>query len=409
MLIDVMQIGVFMQLKRNKWLVVGALIAGVMLLWGIYWWSTTSQRANGSATSVIPVAAAPASAGVTLTDAQLKFVTIQPVGNYLFANECEAVGTIDFNEDMTVQVSSPYPGRIVTVFAKSGDAVRKGQILFTVASPDLLQAESTLLSSSGVLTLTSSVLSRAKALYAAQGLAQKDYQQAISDQQAAEAAYKAARDAVRIFGKSDAEIDRVVKQHVLDSTMPVSSPVNGQVTARNAAPGGLVQPGGSPAPYTVSNLSSKWMLANVTETDLPLMRIGAAVDVKLMAYPGRVYHGKIDNIAEALDPNTHRATVRAEIRDPNNEMQPQMFATFTVHTGNPISSLAVPDNGVVREGDGTMTVWVTQDKQHFIPRTVQIGLQQHGQIQILSGLNSGELIVSNGALFISNARNLDEK
>lgn len=340
---------------------------------------------------------------VTLTDTQLKFVAVVPVTQVDFTVDRDSVGSTDYNEDMTVQVSPPYQGRIIKLYAKAGDMVRKGQPLFTIDSPDLLQAESTLMSSAGTLELTNSVLKRATELYAAQGMAQKDYQQAVSDQLSATAAYQSAVSAVRIFGKSTGQIDQIVNNHHIDSIMPVFSPISGRVVARNAAPGTLSQPGATPAPYVVSDITSKWLLANVSESDMPLLRLGQTVEVHLLAYPGRVFHGHIDNISEAVDPNTHRVTVRSVVRDPGNVIAPQMMATFTVHTGNIMHSLAVPYDGVVREGDGAMTVWVTQDNHHFYRRTVKLGMQQHGMDQILSGLQVSDRVVGEGALFISNA------
>ncbi|HET9113582.1 MAG TPA: efflux RND transporter periplasmic adaptor subunit [Burkholderiales bacterium] len=346
---------------------------------------------------------------VTLTNSQLRFISIAPVGQHVFTVDRDAVGTVDFDEDKTVQISPPYPGRITALFAKAGDTVAKGQPLFTIDSPDLLQAESTLLTTEGVLKLTTRVLKRSKQLYEAQGLAQKDYDQAVSDQQAAEAAYKAARDAVRIFGKSETQIDRIISLHRLDANMQVLSPLAGVVTARNAALGTLVQPGSTPVPYAVSNLSTKWLLGNVSEGNMPMMRLGQKADIRLMAYPDRLYQGRITYISAAVDPNTHRGTIRIDVPDPENRLQPQMLATFTVHTGISMRSPAVPYDGVVREGDGTMTVWVTRDRRHFSPRTVKIGLRQQGENQILSGLNPGELVATEGALFISNAYSLEAK
>lgn len=340
---------------------------------------------------------------VELTAQQLRSVSVQPAVEQVFAPEREAVGNIDFNQDMTVQVSSPYQGRIVQLLAKSGDTVRKGQLLFTIDSPDLVQAESALISTAGVLKLSSSVLERAKGLYAVQGVAQKDYEQAVSDQQAAEAAHKAARDAVRIFGKTEAQMDEIVERRRVDAQMPVPSPINGVVTARNAAPGALVQPGGTPAPYVIADLSTKWLMADVPEADVPALRLGQVVDVRVLAYPGRIFSGRITNISEAVDPNTHRVTVRSQVGDPNNDLRAQMFATFTVHVGEPTRALAVPAAALVREGDGTMSVWVTTDQRRFSRRTVQIGQQQAGFSQILDGLKVGERIAATGALFISNA------
>ncbi len=359
--------------------------------------------ANSAATGTSAPATDSAAQYVELTAPQLRTVSVQPVTEHLFRLERETVGNIDFDEDRTVQVSPPYQGRIVRLLARTGDKVTKGQLLFTIDSPDLVQAESTLISSAGVLELSTKALERAKGLYTIQGMAQKDYQQAISDEQAAEAAYKAARDAVRIFGKSDAEMDHMVARRHIDAQMPVSSPIDGVVTSRNAAPGTLVQPGGTPAPYAVADVTTKWLLAEIPETDLPLLRLGQAVDVRVLAYPGRVFHGRITNIPEAVDPDTHRATVRSQISDPKDELRAQMFATFTVHVGEPTRALAVPADAVVREGDGTMTVWVSADQHRFTRRSVRIGQQQDGFDQIISGLKAGERIAATGALFISNA------
>jgi len=154
------------------------------------------------------------------------------------------------------------------LFAKIGDEVKKGQTLFTIDSPDLLQAESTLIAAAGVLDLTVRNLERQRNLYKQSAAAQRDYEQAISDHQTAEAALKAARDAVRIFGKTDAEIDKTIGDRKVDSTLVVASPISGRITARNAAPGLLVQPGTAPAPYVVSDISKMWMIANVIESDI---------------------------------------------------------------------------------------------------------------------------------------------
>src|SRR5262249_27914707 len=156
--------------------------------------------------------------------------------------EKEAIGSIDFNEEMTVPVLSPYQGRIIEALAKVGEEVVKRQTLFTVDSPDLLQATSTLISSAGTLELTTRVLTRLRDLVKTKAAAQKDLDQAISDQQAAEGAHKAARDAVRIFGKSEDEINRMVAERRVDPILVVPSPISGRITARNAAPGLLVQP-----------------------------------------------------------------------------------------------------------------------------------------------------------------------
>src|SRR5579862_476193 len=190
--------------------------------------------ACGSRNAPAPSNIAPLNS-VELTATQLRSVSIATVEPRTFTLQRAAVGVIDFNADRTLQISPPYPGRIVQLSARAGDRVRRGQLLFTIDSPDLVQAESTVIATAGALELNNHALQRAKGLYAIQGLAQKDYEQVVSDQQAAEGAYHAARDALHIFGKSDADIDRIVQQRHIEPQMPIRSPIEGAVTARNAA------------------------------------------------------------------------------------------------------------------------------------------------------------------------------
>jgi membrane fusion protein, heavy metal efflux system len=348
-------------------------------------------------------ASAPAANIVELLETQLKAVKVEVAAEREFPIEKSAVGSIDFNEELLTQVFTPYQGRIVELFAKIGDEVKKGQALFTIDSPDLVQASSTLISSAAVLELTTHNLERARMLYAARAAAQKDFEQATSDNRTAEGAYRAARDAVRLFGKTDAEMDRIVEKRQVDPILVVPSPISGRITARNASPGLLVQPGNAPAPYTVADVSTMWMLANVAESDSPSFQVGQDVRVSVMAYPGRAFEGRISTIGSTVDSITHRVLVRSEIDDPKHELRSGMFANFVIRTGDPMRSVAVPLGGVVREGDGVMTVWVTADRRRFTMRPVKVGLVREGYYQVLDGLRSGELVATEGALFLSNA------
>ena len=348
-------------------------------------------------------AAAPAANIVELLETQLKAVKVEVAAEREFPIEKSAVGSIDFNEELLTQVFTPYQGRIVELFAKIGDEVKKGQPLFTIDSPDLVQASSTLISSAAVLELTTHNVERMRMLYTARAAAQKDFEQATSDNRTAEGAYRAARDAVRLFGKSDAEMDRIVEKRQVDPILVVPSPIFGRITARNASPGLLVQPGNAPAPFAVADVSTMWMLANVAESDSPSFQVEQDVRVSVMAYPGRVFEGRISTIGSTVDPITHRVLVRSELDDPKHELRSGMFANFVIRTGDPMRSVAVPVDGVVREGDGTMTVWVTADRRRFTMRPVKVGLLRDGYYQILDGLRSGELVATEGALFLSNA------
>jgi len=343
----------------------------------------------------------PSEAAVDLSPSQLSSIKIEPVGSYLFPVEKETVGSISFADDLSVQVFPSYQGKIIKSLVELGDEVQKGQPLYTIDSPDLIQAESTLIGAAATLELMSKELARAKDLNGTNGVSERELEQATSDQQTAEGALKAARDAVRVFGKSESEIDQIIASRKIDPALVVPSPISGQITLFDGPPGLLVQPGNPPAPYTVANVAIKWMLANVVESDVPLFHIGQPVHVKVMAYPDRMFEGKVSKIYATVDPNTHRVTIRSEIADHQNQLRPGMLANFIIRVHDPVEATAIPANGVVREADGTMTAWVTTDRHHFVQRIIKTGLRKDDRVQILDGLQRGELVVADGAVFLS--------
>ena len=393
-------------ISKQKIAVVALFVMGAAAIAGSRYFAGSNSVAAASSDRRPAIQAAqdddPALQFVDLTEKQTGSLKIGPVELRHFETVKTAVGTIDFNQNMLVQVFSQYPGKILKAFFNLGDEVTQGDPLFTIDSPDLLQAESALLASAGVLELQTRTLARATQLLRAGGSAQKDVDQATSDQQTAEGNFKAARNAVRIFGKTDAEIEQILAQRKVDSTLPVPSPISGRIVARNAAPGFLTQPGNAPAPYSVADLSTMWMIANVIETDAPAYRLGQEVEVRVPAYPDTVFHGHVTTVGSIIDPNTRRQLVRSEIADPQHLLRSGMFASFVIRMGDPAQSSAVPVEGVVREGDGTMTIWVTADRRRFVKRTVRIGIRQGGWSQILEGLQPGELVVTDGAVFLSN-------
>jgi cobalt-zinc-cadmium efflux system membrane fusion protein len=403
-------VNVFQNLSRRSRAVFLALIVigGAALLWSKGFIGLADVQAQRKELTASTATDQPGSGKladspiVDLSEKQAGTLKIAPVGPRDFVIVKTAVGTIDFNENLLVQVFSQYPGKILKAFYNLGDEVKQGDVLFTIDSPDLLQAESNLLASSGVLELQKRTLARVTMLLKTGGSAQKDVDQSTSDEQTAEGNFKAARNAVRIFGKTDDEVDQILAQRKVDSTLLVPSPISGKIVTRNAAPGFLTQPGTPPAPFQVADLSTMWMLANVIETDVPAYKVGQEVEVKVPAYPGKVFKGHVTTVGSMIDPNTRRQLVRSEIDDPDHLLRSGMYASFVIRVGDPVSSLAVPAEGVVREGDGTMTVWITGDSRRFTKRTVKTGLQQDGWTQIVEGLQPGETVVTDGAVFLSN-------
>jgi membrane fusion protein, heavy metal efflux system len=348
------------------------------------------------------VATAPGELAVDLNEKQIRAIKIGAAGVKSFVLERKAVGNIDFNQNRLTQVFTPYQGRIINAYANVGDKVEKDQVLFTIDSADLLSAESTLIAAAGVLKLQNATLSRAQKMKSFGGASQQAVDQTTSDQQTAEGALKSSRDAVRIFGKTDAEIDRIIQERRADPHLVVKSPMTGYVTARAAAPGLFVQPGVAPAPFTVADLSTKWMLASVPESDAPELQVGQEVRARVAAYPDRDFRGKISVVGASVDLSTRRIFVRSEIDDPDNLLRAGMFASFVITIGESKDSIAVPMAAVVREGDGSKSVWIVKGGGHFLRQTVKLGRQQDDFYEILEGLQPSEKIVTEGAIFLSN-------
>jgi len=365
--------------------------------------SACSSRGEATNTKAAPSMNSTADPTVDLSPSQLNSIKIEPVGSYAFPVEKEAVGNIDYDEDLSVQVFPAYQGTIIKTLVELGAEVHKDQPLYTIKSPDLIQAESNLIGAAATYQLTTKELARAKDLYTTSvGVPERELEQAISDQQTADGALKAARDAVLVFGKTNAEIDQMIASRKIDPALVVRSPITGKVTYKVAQPGFLVQPGNLPAPYSVADVHLKWMLANVPESDSGFFHLGQPVAVRTLAYDGRVFKGKVSKIYESVDPNTHRVTIRSEISDPKNDLRPGMLANFVIRVDAPVEATAIPANGVVREPDGTMGAWVTTDRRTFTEKVLKVGLRNDGRVQILDGLQRGELVVSDGAVFLSN-------
>ncbi len=243
--------------------------------------------------------------------------------------------------------------------------------VFFDEDPNTVQAESTLIGAAAAEELATNVLARAQALYDTNGVSKAELEQDASTEQTARAALKAARDAVRALGETDDDIDQMIAA--------------GRIEAAHGVHG---QP--------------KWVQAYVDENDSPSVRLGQPVKVKVAAFPDRVFDGTVSKIYATIDSNTHRMAVRAEVDDPDNALRVGMLASMTIEVSKPLEATAIPANGVVREGDGTMTAWVTTDRQHFTQRIIKTGLQEDGEVQILDGLQRGELVVTDGAVFIDN-------
>ncbi|MGD0864801.1 MAG: efflux RND transporter periplasmic adaptor subunit [Rhizomicrobium sp.] len=401
-----------------QWRIVGALggaaLVLVLLAWGVSalfsGHAVSTDESNGSGA---------ASTTFQPTPEQLAGIVIKPVHAKIFPAVTSTEGNIASDDDLTTPVFSPFTGRVTQLIAKLGDQVKKGQPLMVVEASEFVQAQNDLItavsglhSATAQLNLAETNEKREHQLFDARGAALKDWQQSQSDLATAQGNYRTAmialaavRNRLRIFGKSDSEIAAMERAPIGRQTSPdaiVAAPIDGTVILRQVGVGQFIQSGASNPIYSISNLSTVWLVANVREVDAPYIKLGDPVNVRVLAVPNRIFRAKITYVAPSIDPATHRLQVRADVDNPDGVLKPQMFAAFNIITGQDEAAPAVPQSAIVYEGE-TARVWVQEKDGRLGLRIIRIGRSDGDDMEALSGLRAGEKIVTGGAIFIDRA------
>jgi membrane fusion protein, heavy metal efflux system len=286
------------------------------------------------------------------------------------------------------------------------------------AQNDLITAVAGLRTAKAQLNLATTSEKRQHDLYIAQGAALKDWQQAQVDLATAQGgmnsaaiALAAVRNRLRIFGKSDQDIDRLeTTADILgvNSETLVTAPIAGTVVQRQVGLGQNIvsaSSGGSSPVFMVGDLSKVWLVGNAREEDAASLHAGDIVEVRVLAFPDRVFKARLTYIASSIDPNTHRLAVRAEVENAGGELKPEMFASFRIITGEDDIAPSVPESAIVYEGESAH-VWLANEKSKTLEiRPIKIGRNRHGVVETLEGLKIGDQIVTSGSVFIDRAVN----
>ena len=367
-----------------------AITLGFLFVGAPHLWSRRTHRDAPAADNSFPV-----------SEAGKAGFTIAPVALRSFHDTLRTDGRIALNADATTAVYSPYTGRVTRLVAEIGERVRQGAPLLEIEATEYAQALADLATSGAQRRNAHLIEARRHAAYDAQGASLQDWQQSQADAAAADASYETARNRLLIFGRSDAEVDELERRGSRAATAAVVSPIGGVVIDRQVGPGEYVQAGASTPVYTVGNLDTVWVVANVREIDAVHLRVGDPVEIHVLALPDRTFTARIAWVASAVDPATRRVAARAVLENPGNTLRPEMFATIDIATGPVANAIAVPEEAVVREGDAAR-VWLVHGNRVEL-RSVQLGRSADGMLEIRAGLAAGERVVTSGSLFIDRA------
>ena len=333
---------------------------------------------------------------------QMGHVQIVTVAQQSFPTILRLPGSVAYNAFQTTPVVTQVSGPVTQVLVYPGQTVRAGQPMLYVSSPDFAQLRSSYLKAHDAYTLAEANLKRDQDLYAHHAVAQVELLQAQSARNQAMADLQASEQALQVIGINN---PGQLADGPASSKIPVLAPVAGEVVDRMVQPGQVIQ-AGSTQVFTISNMSTVWMLVNVYQNDLSSVHLGDRATVSTDAFPTR-FHGRISYISPALDPDTRTLKVRIVTRNPHGMLKKDMYVTAIVESGK-TKVLTVPDDAVLRDDVNEPFVYVLSGTNQFSRRLVSIGPSVNGETQILSGLKAGDKVAGNGSLFLQFARSLND-
>lgn len=343
-------------------------------------------------------------------------ITVEPVSLRAFRTEHVTEGKIAVDEDHATAVFSPYAGRVTKLLARPGDHVDAGQPLFVIEATDNVQAQNDFITALTALNKAKSAFAlaqiqntRAQDLFAGKAVPLKDAQsaeaafvQAQNDVRSGEIALEAVRNRMRILGFNDEQITAFERQSRINPETIIPAPIGGTVVQRKVGPGQYVQTGATDPAFVIGDLSTVWVTAFVREAEAPDVAVGQEMTFSLLAYPGRTFTARVNYVAAAIDPATRRLTVRATVDNKDGMFKPEMFANVTIYSGSDESSIAVPKQALIYEGNQAR-VWIANPDNSLELRQVKTGVAAGEMVPVHGNILPGDKVVTRGSLFIDRA------
>jgi membrane fusion protein, heavy metal efflux system len=317
------------------------------------------------------------------------FPTVK-VESHDLATQLNANGTIQPDVNRTIHVTSLGSGRVVDLKVRLGDYVNKGQVLLVISSPDLAAAMGDYQKASADEALAAKALERAQLLYSRGALAQKDLEGAENVEAKAKSDLRTAETRLRILGGDPAHPSTMIE---------LRAPVAGTIVEQNVAGfEGIKSLDNTPNLFTIADLSNVWAVCDVYENDIADVHIGDPAEVRLNAFPERVFKGSVSDVSRVLDPNTRSAKVRIVLANGGGAFRPGMYAAATFRSRKEKPHLVVPATAIMRLQDKDW-IFRKESANSFRRLEVQTSGLSDGLQQIRQGANAGDELVANALAF----------
>lgn len=308
-------------------------------------------------------------------------------------------GKVAYGEDRYSKISSPVQGRVLEVRARLGDRVKAGDILLVVDSPDIAQAYSEFIKEESDLTYAIRAYELAKDLYETKALALKDLKQAENDLVKAKAEFRRAKERLLSLRVPAAELEKPIDKQQITSRFQMRSPLTGTVVERTVTPGQSVGGDSSQVLFTVADLDTLQVVADIYERDLDLIHPGLTAVVSVEAYPDVAFAAAVAAIGDVVDPTTRTIKVRAWVDNASHKLKPEMFARLHIDISEGKEFISVPKEAVL-EIDGKEFVYIAQADGTYMKQEVKVGSASDDRLRILRGLKPGDRVVTKGAVLL---------
>jgi membrane fusion protein, heavy metal efflux system len=341
---------------------------------------------------------------LTLPAAQRAKIRVEKIEASHFRRTLETTGTVAFDADQATQVVAPISGPVSRLLVNVGVAVKKGEPLASISSPDFGVAVGAYRKAEVAARNLRRIADLDAQLFKDDALARRETEQAEADAVSAEADREAALMQLHSLGVDEATLEEIRQgRQVRGGEGLIRSPIDGIVVEKLITPGQLIQAGTTPC-FTVADLSTVWVMANVFGTDLPYVAIGDQADITPGGTPD-VLPGRVDYIAAMVDPNTRAVSVRIVARNPQGMLKRDEYVRIALHSRRESDGLLAPTSAILRDDENLPFVFVAKADGTFARQRIEAGTQIGDRTEIRSGLQAGAQVVVEGGLFMQFAEN----
>jgi membrane fusion protein, heavy metal efflux system len=337
---------------------------------------------------------------VKATTMLMKQIKVSAVGEGQVADSLRLPARIDLDQQRVARIGATVTGRIIETKALLGQDVKKGEQLAMLNSTELGVAQAEYLKAKSQVNLRRLSANRAKRLLASDIIPASELQERESILEESEVDLRTVIDQLRVLGMTDADIDRLSKDKKIHSLLPITASLQGTIVERKVTVGQVIQP--ADALFTVADLSHVWVVAELPEQQVSLVRKGDEAQVSIAALPGEALSGKLIYVADMVDPSTRTVTVRMELPNPQRIFKPHMLASLLIHKQG-LNELVVPDSAVIRVNDSDH-VFLETAPEEFQLRPVQLGIRDGNVRRVIGGLKSGDRVVVEGSFHLNSER-----